>query len=455
VFPTRLLAAPSDMAHRVLIIGAGFGGLEAARILARSPAEITIVDRRNYHLFQPLLYQVATGGLSPGDIAAPVRALFRNRNHVEVLLAEAVDLDPDGKRVILSDGELPYDSLVVAAGSEPSYFRHPEWESLAPPLKSIDDATEIRRRLLVAFEAAEREPDAVRRRAWLSFVIVGAGPTGVELAGAFAEIANDTLQGHFRYIDPKEARIFLVENAPQVLPQYPERLSATAERDLVHLGVRPLLGRLVTNIDAQGVTLVHGGESGYIPSRTVIWAAGVRSSPLGRVVSERTGAVLDRAGRVMVEPDLSIAGHPEIFVIGDLARVEQDGKPLPGLAPVAMQQGRYVGRLIRDRLRGTAVAKPFRYFDKGNLATIGRAKAVGMLGRFQFGGLLAWLTWLFVHLMYLVGFENRLLVLIQWAFSYLTFNRRARLITGPSPLPLRSDSQAASEAAPAEPRPAK
>lgn len=441
------------MPHRVLIIGAGFGGLEAARILARSAVDVTIVDRRNHHLFQPLLYQVATGGLSPGDIASPIRAVFRNRNNVGVLLAEAVDLAPDRNRVVLSDGELPYDSLIVATGSEPSYFQHPEWESLAPPLKSIEDATEIRRRVLVAFEAAEREPDAGRRREWLTFVIVGAGPTGVELAGAFAEIANDTLKGHFRYIDPKEARIFLVEHAPLVLPQYPASLSAEAERDLVNLGVRPLLGRLVTSIDPHGVTLGHAGATDYIPCRTVIWAAGVRSSPLGRIVSERTGAPLDRAGRVTVERDLSVAGHSEIFVIGDLARVEQDGKPLPGLAPVAMQQGRYVGRLIRDRLRGKAASKPFRYFDKGSLATIGRAKAVGMFGRFQFGGLFAWLAWLFVHLMYLVGFENRLLVLIQWSFSYLTFNRRARLITGPSPLPLRSQSEPAREPAPAEPRP--
>ncbi len=427
------------MPHRVVIVGAGFGGLLAARNLGKAPADLTILDRHNYHLFQPLLYQVATGGLSPGDIAAPLRAVLGRQQNTEVLLGDVVNIDVAGRRVILSDGEYDYDTLVLATGSEPSYFGHADWERHAPPLKNVEDATEIRRRMLLAFEAAEREPDAVRRHAWLTFVIVGAGPTGVELAGAFAEIANDTLKGHFRLIDPTEARIFLVEHSPLVLPQYSPDLSAKAEADLIRLGVRPLLGHMVTGIDEEGVTLQSGDRTEHIPSRTVVWAAGVRSSPLGRLVAEQTGAEFDRGGRVMVQPDLTIPGHPEIFVVGDLAHLKQDGKQLPGLAPVAMQQGRYVARVIMSRLQGTTPPPPFRYFDKGSLATIGRAKAVGEVAGFHISGWFAWVTWLFVHLAYLIGFENRLLVLIQWGFSYFTFNRRARLITGPSPLPLQRE----------------
>ncbi|MGE5647990.1 MAG: NAD(P)/FAD-dependent oxidoreductase [Acidobacteriota bacterium] len=437
------------MPHRVVIVGAGFGGLQAAKKLGQAPVDLTILDRRNYHLFQPLLYQVATGGLSPGDIAAPVRAVLRKQDNTEVLLGEAVDFDLAGRRVMLSDGEVSYDTLILATGSEPSYFGHPDWERLAPPLKSVEDATEIRRRMLVAFEAAEREPDAERRRAWLTFVLVGAGPTGVELAGAFAEIARDTLKGHFRVIDPGEARIFLIENAPHVLPQYPVDLSAKAERDLVRLGVRPLLGCMVTEIDEAGVTCVpNSGLPMRIQARTAIWAAGVRSSSLGRILAQRAGAELDRGGRIVVAPDLTLPNHPELFVVGDLAHAEQDGAALPGLAPVAMQQGRYVARVIEARLDGKPAPPPFRYFDKGSLATIGRAKAVGQFGRLHFSGWIAWITWLFVHLAYLIGFENRLLVLIQWSFSYFTFNRRARLITGPSPLPFaRRKSQSSSNSA--------
>ncbi|HEX8984346.1 MAG TPA: NAD(P)/FAD-dependent oxidoreductase [Bryobacteraceae bacterium] len=423
------------MPHRVVIVGSGFGGLQAARNLGEAPVDVTVLDRHNYHLFQPLLYQVATGGLSPGDIAAPLRAVLRKQKNTEVLLGEAVDIDVAGRRVILSDGEQEYDTLVLATGSEPSYFGHSDWERLAPPLKSVEDATEIRRRMLVAFEAAEREPDAARRRAWLTFVIVGGGPTGVELAGAFAEIARDTLRGHFRLIDPRESQIFLVEHAPMVLPQYPPDLSAHAECDLVRLGVRSLLGTSVTGVDAEGVTLERDHKSDRILTRTVIWAAGVRSSGLARILAERTGARLDRGGRLLVAPDLTVPGHPEIFVAGDLAHVEQDGKPLPGLAPVAMQQGRYVAHVISRRASGQPAPPPFHYRDKGSLATIGRAKAVGEIWGVHVGGWFAWVTWLFVHLAYLIGFQNRLLVLIQWGFSYFTFNRRARLITGPSPLP--------------------
>jgi NADH dehydrogenase len=430
------------MAHRVVIVGGGFAGLLAAKNLGRADVDLTVVDRHNYHLFQPLLYQVATGGLSPGDIAAPLRAVLRKQANTEVLLGEAVDIDVANRRVVLSDGELEYDTLVVATGSEPFYFGHADWERHAPPLKTVEDATEIRRRMLVAFEAAEREPDAEHRRAWLTFVIVGAGPTGVELAGAFAEIASDTLKGHFRTIDPSEARIFLVEHAPAVLPQYPADLSAHAERDLIRLGVRPLTGSAVSGVDEFGVTLDAGGKRERIPTRTVIWAAGVRSSGLGAILAERTGAALDRGGRLHVAPDLTLPGHPEIFVAGDLAHLEQDGKPLPGLAPVAMQQGRYIARVVAARSAGRPAPEPFRYLDKGSLATIGRAKAVGELWRFHVRGWFAWVTWLFIHLAYLIGFENRLLVLIQWSFSYFTFNRRARLITGPSPLPLAREHTA-------------
>ncbi len=430
------------MPHRVVIIGGGFGGLLAAKNLGKAPVDLTLVDRHNYHLFQPLLYQVATGGLSPGDIAAPLRAVLRKNANTEVLLGEVVDLDPANRRVLLSDGQLEYDTLLLATGSEPSYFGHNDWEELAPPMKSVEDATNVRRRMLIAFEAAEREPDPKRRHEWLTFVIVGAGPTGVELAGAFAEIARDTLKGHFRLIDPSDARIFLIEHAPHVLPQYPADLSAKAERDLIRLGVRPLVGTSVSGIDPEGVTLQSGNKTDRIAARTVIWAAGVRLSPLGRILAERTGAQLDRGGRVIVSPDLSVPGHPEILVAGDLAHVEQDGHPLPGLAPVAMQQGRYAARVIRSRATGEKAPPPFRYFDKGTLATIGRAKAVGIVGGFHISGWFAWITWLFVHLAYLIGFENRLLVLIQWAFNYFTFNRRARLITGPSPLPFAEDRSA-------------
>jgi NADH dehydrogenase len=424
-------------AHRVVIVGGGFGGLEAAKALRSAPVEVTLIDRRNFHLFQPLLYQVATGGLSPGEIASPLRWILRRHRNTQVLLAEMIDLDAAARKVILSDGQTGYDTLILATGSQPHYFDHDHWETVAPGLKTIEDATEIRRRLLVAFEAAEREPDPEARRAWLTFVIVGAGPTGVELAGALGEIANDTLKGHFRNIDPQEARILLLDHASRVLPSYPPDLSQQAEQDLIRLGVRARIGVVVTDIDAQGVTVQTAQQTEKLAARTVIWAAGVRASGLGRVLAERTGAPLDRGGRVVVESDLTVPGHPEIFVIGDLAHCrDQQGQPLPGLAPVAIQQARYVARAIRFRLRGSPLL-PFRYLDKGSLATIGRAAAVAQFGNLHLDGFLAWVIWLFVHLMYIVGFENRLLVFIQWAFSYFTFNRRARLITGPSPLPFQ------------------
>lgn len=350
----------NSIMHRVVIIGGGFGGLYAAQALGHAPVQVTLIDRRNFHLFQPLLYQVATGGLSPGEIASPLRHVLRRNTNTEVLLAEMTDLDVVNRHVVLRDGEEGYDTLIVAAGASDSYFGNDQWEPLAPGLKTIEDATEIRSRILLAFEKAEREPDEESRRAWLTFVVVGAGPTGVELAGALGEIANDTLRHDFRRIDPSTARIFLVEGSDRVLPPYPPDLSAKAEEALIRMKVRPMVGALVTGIDETGVTVRRGNEMEHIPARTVLWAAGVQASPLGRILAERAGAKLDRVGRVIVEPDLTIAGHPEILVIGDLANfTHQTGKPLPGVAPVAMQQGRYAAKLVRGRLAG----KTFRAFS--------------------------------------------------------------------------------------------
>lgn len=404
--------------HRVVILGGGFGGLYAAQALRRAPVDLTLVDRRNFHLFQPLLYQVATGSLSPGEICTPIRAILRKQKNIRVLLGDATGLDLAGRRLLLTDGDVPYDTLVIATGARNSYFGHTDWRQVAPGLKSIEDATAVRHKILYAFEAAEREPDPERRRAWLTFVIVGGGPTGVELAGALAEIARDTLRHDFRAIHPEESRILLLEGGPHMLPTYPEKLSMDAEQSLIKLGVLPRTNVRVTAIEDAGVTLQSGER---IETRTVLWAAGVAPSEFGRAL----GAPLDKQGRVMVEPDLTVPGHPEIFVIGDLAHFEQDGKPLPGVAPVAMQQGRYVARKIAGNAPGA-----FRYRDKGSLAVIGRAAGVADLGRLQFGGMLAWLAWLFIHLMYLVQFRNRLIVFIRWGFQYLSFDRGARLITG-------------------------
>ncbi len=418
--------------HRVVILGGGFGGLYAAKALKHAPVAVTILDRRNFHLFQPLLYQVATGALSPGEIASPLRAVLRKQKNTSVLLGEAVDLDPDQHRVILEDGHtVEYDSLIVATGSTDSYFGHDDWRRNAPSLKSIEEATEIRHRILYAFEAAERETDPEKQRAWLTFAIVGGGPTGVELAGALAEIAHDTLRHDFRSIRPEEARIYLIEGAPRMLPTYPEDLSAKAEASLRRLSVRPRTGVMVTHIDDGSVTLKEkDGSETTINTHTVIWAAGVKPSSFAEVLEHRAGARRDKKGLVLVNPDCSVPGHPEIFVIGDLAHVDQDGRQLPGVSPVAIQEGAYVAKLIPARLAGK-VLRPFHYFDKGSLAVIGRASAVAQIGPFHLSGLVAWLTWLFVHLMYLVEFSNRVLVFVQWGFLYITFNRGARLITGP------------------------
>jgi NADH dehydrogenase len=422
--------------HKVLIIGGGFGGLSAALKLKRAPVEVTLVDRCNYHLFQPLLYQVATGSLSPANVAGPLRQVLRKQKNTKVLLGEAIHIDAARRRVILSDGYLDYDTLIVATGATHQYFGHDEWAEFAPGLKNIDDATAMRGRILLAFEAAEREQNQEKLRAWMTFVIVGAGPTGAELAGALGEIAHDTLLHDFRDIDPTQTRIILVEGTDRPLPTYPPRLSEAARKMLTRLGVTVRTGAMVTDVRADGVTIREGDHTEEIPTRTILWAAGVLASPLGRILGEEAGATLDRAGRVVVEPDMTIAAHPEIFVIGDLSNFShQTGKPLPGVAQPAMQQGEYVAKLIQARLRGKKLP-PFRYFDKGNLATIGRGAAVADLNWMQLSGWPAWLIWVFIHLVYIIQFQNRVLVMMQWAWLYITFDRSARLITGKNPLPL-------------------
>jgi len=418
-----------DAKCRVVIVGGGFGGLYAAKRLGRAPVSLTLVDRRNFHLFQPLLYQVATGALSPGEIASPLRAVVGRNRNTEVVLAEVRDLDAANRRLILDEGEIPYDELIVATGATHSYFGHDDWAAAAPGLKTIENATAIRSRLLSAFENAERETDEAKRREWLNFVIVGAGPTGVELAGALSEIANDSLRHDFHHIDPTQAHIVLVEGESRVLPVFPPELSAKAEQALHRLGVHTRTSTRVTAIDSQGVTMTSAAGEEKMIARTVLWAAGVRASSMGKVLANRAGAQLDKVGRVMVEPDLTIAGHPEIRVIGDLANFsKQSGKPLPGVAQVAIQMGHYAAKSIRAKLAGKTLP-PFRYFDKGNLATIGRNKAVADFGFLRVSGFPAWFLWVFVHLMYLVEFENRLLVFVEWVYNYFTHNRGARLIT--------------------------
>ncbi len=420
---------------RVVIIGAGFGGLSAAKGLAGAPFSVTLVDRHNYHLFQPLLYQVATAGLSPADIAAPVRSILRDQANCHVHLATVVGIDPKAQTVTTDRGTLKYDHLIVAAGARHAYFGHDEWESVAPGLKKIEDATEIRRRILIAFERAETEADPAERRRLLTFVIVGGGATGVEMAGAVAELAKMAVAADFRSIDPREARIVLVEAGPTLLATFNRSLSDYAKRALETLGVEVVLDSAVTRCDADGVTL---GDA-RIESRTVVWAAGVRASPAGRWLGVET----DRAGRVPVNPDLSVPGYPNVFVIGDTALAkDKDGTPFPGVAAVAKQQGAYVARLLKKRARGGALP-PFRYRDYGSMATIGRSRAVADIAGARFTGLLAWLLWSFVHIYFLIGFRRRIFVALSWAWSYVTFERGTRLIVGaetvPEPQP-RSDA---------------
>lgn len=422
--------------HYIVIIGGGFGGLYAAQALKRAPVKITLIDKRNFHLFQPLLYQVATGELSPGDIASPLRAILNRQKNTLVLQAEAVDVDPIRQTVILRDGELSYNTLIVATGVSHHYFGHDDWAAAAPGLKTVEDALEVRRRILLAFEAAEREPDPAKRRAWLRFVIVGGGPTGVELAGALGEMAYSTLKNDFRNINPAEADILLLEGADRILSAYSPDLSAKAEAALIDLGVTVQTRTLVADIKSDAVTIRRDDETDLIQAQTVLWAAGMKASSFGQVLAKRTGASVDRAGRIVVGPDLTIPDHPDIFVIGDLAHfAHQDGKPLPGVAPVAMQQGQYVADLIKSRLKGENPA-PFHYRDKGSLAVIGRQAGVADFGRLKFAGFPAWLAWLFIHIWYLIEFDNKLLVLIQWAWNYFTRKRGARLITGKDPFPL-------------------
>jgi NADH dehydrogenase len=405
----------------VVIIGAGFGGLTCAQALKRARVEITIVDRANHHLFQPLLYQVAMAGLSPADIAAPIRSILRSQKNVTVLLDEATNVDFNNQTVELRESKLKYDYLVLAAGGRTSYFGHDEWETFAPGLKDLDDAVEIRRRVLLAFEEAEKETDPERRRALMTFVVVGGGPTGVELAGAIAELSHFVLARDFRSIYPEEAEILLLEGGPKILPSFAPDLSKSAHQQLAELGVRVLTGAQVTGIDEHGVYL--GDES--IRAATVIWAAGVRATAL----TQRLGAPIDRAGRVLVNRDLTVPGHHNVFAIGDMTYLEQDGKPLPGVSPVAMQMGRRVAGNIRNDLAGKPYEE-FHYFDKGNMATIGRKAAIAEIGKLHLSGFMAWMAWLVVHIFFLIGFRNRFMVLFNWAWSYFTYQRGARLITG-------------------------
>jgi NADH dehydrogenase len=456
----------SNTPHRVVIVGAGFGGLNAAQSLASAPVSITVIDRKNHHTFQPLLYQVATAGLSPGEIAAPIRSILRRHKNVEVLMAEVTGFDLE-RRVVQTAGqdqdkdkalEVPYDSLIVAAGASHAYFGHDEWQTLAPGLKTIEDALEIRRRVLLAFELAERRAAAREGNDPLNFVVVGAGPTGVELAGTLAEICRHALAHDFRAIDPRRARIHLIEGGPHVLPAYPQDLSRSALQQLQRLGVEVLTSTMVTKIEPGVIYMGETAGQTKMDAAVILWAAGVAASPLGR----KLGATVDRAGRVLVNLDLSLPNHPEVFVIGDLAALKDaGGKMLPGVAPVAIQQGRYVAKLIRRELESGAPSFPrplpedggvdsrpaFHYHDKGSLATIGRSAAIAQFGKIHISGFVAWLAWLFVHILFLIGFQNRVLVFIQWGWSYFTYERGARLITGSTDLPGWSGPPAASPGA--------
>ena len=416
----------------VVIIGGGFGGLNAAQQLANSPLRVTLIDKRNFHLFQPLLYQVATGSLSPGDIAYPLRWIVSRANNIDVLAAEAIDILPDGNRVIFQDGEMGYDTLIVAAGTTPHYFDHPEWEASLPGLKTVEDALEIRREILLAFEAAERESDPDQRRAWLHFVVLGGGPTGVEMAGAIAELAKETLKGEFRRIDPGQTQITLIEAMDRILNTFPEDLSAKAQTALASKGVTVRTGALFVASQDGRVTIRDraSGEEEQIAAHTVIWAAGIRAASVGAAIGRLPGVEIDRIGRIVVNPDLSVPGYPNLFVIGDLANyAHQTGTPLPGVAQVAIQQGRYVARLVLRRLQNKTLP-PFHYKDKGSMAVIGRNAAVADLGRLRLSGFLGWLIWAFIHISFLIGFDNQLLVLIRWAWYYLTHKRGVRLIIG-------------------------
>ncbi|MGD1931333.1 MAG: NAD(P)/FAD-dependent oxidoreductase [Leptolyngbyaceae cyanobacterium] len=424
-------ASKTGHSHRVIIVGGGFGGLYAAQSLGQAPVEVTLIDRRNFHLFQPLLYQVATGGLSPGDIASPLRSVLNRQKNTQVLLGEVTELDPDAQQLTLKDGDVvPYDSLILATGSAHHYFGNDHWEAIAPSIKTIEDALEVRRRIFLAFEKAELEPDPEIQAALLTFVIVGAGPTGVEMAGAIADLAYHTLRKDFRSIDPRQTKIILVEGMDRVLPPFAPSLSAKAAQDLQQLGIEVRTQTFMTSLEGEQVTFKSGDTEETIRAHTVLWAAGVRASSLSKVVCAKTNAPSDRAGRIMVEPDFSVPSYPNIYVIGDLAHyAHQDDKPLPGVAPVAMQGGKYVARLISDRLRDKPTPA-FHYTDSGSLAIIGRSSAVVDLNWTKLTGFPAWVVWALVHVMFLIEFDNKVIVMTQWMWNFFTRNQGARLITG-------------------------
>ena len=439
---------------KVVIIGGGFGGLNAAQTLRSAPVDVTLIDRRNYHLFQPLLYQVATGSLSPGEIAAPLRGVLSRQKNTRVLMGDVMDIDPVAKHVVLADGaSFEYDSLIVAAGSQTSYYGHDNWQEFAPGLKSVEEATTLRHKILYAFEVAERIPDATQRRAWLTFVIVGAGPTGVELGGAIAEIARQTLKNDFRSIHPEDAQIILLDGGPRLLPTFPEDLARKAERSLAKLGVQTKMNAMVRDVDRDGVSIQVNGSMERLSTKSVIWAGGVTVSPLARTIAKRTGAETDRGGKIKVGPDLTIAKFPDIYVVGDLAlSLDSSGKPLPGVAQVAMQQGTYAAKAIVRKIRGKPPQQAFKYFDKGSLAVIGRAAAVADVFGVHLWGLPAWLVWAFIHLLYIVEFQSRIVVFIQWAIQDITFSRGARLITGVAPSDFNFNSEIATDNSVAEPK---
>jgi NADH dehydrogenase len=418
--------------HRVIVLGGGFGGLSAVQRLKRAPVEVILIDRRNFHLFQPLMYQIATGSLSPGEIAAPLRGVLSRQKNTQVLLGEVSDIDPAAKKIQLLDGAtFDYDSLIVATGSQTSYYGNDAWREWAPSLKSVEEATAIRHKILYAFERAERAASHEESRAWLTFVIVGAGATGMELAGALAEIANETLKNDFRHINPQEARILLVEGGSRVLPSFPEDLSAKAEKLVSKLGVEVMKGVMVTSIDGDGVTFRRNDKTENLAAHTVLWAGGVETTTFGRKLAQRTHAETDKSGRIKVNSDLTIPNYPDIFIVGDLAHAtDKGGKPMPGVAQVAIQGGAFAAKTIKSRIENKKADGAFHYFNKGDMAVIGRAAAVANIFGFHLSGFIAWFTWLFVHLIYIVEFQNRVMVFIQWGFEYLTFSRGARLITG-------------------------
>lgn len=423
-------AVANQPSHQVVIVGGGFGGLYAAKSLSRNNIQVTLIDKRNFHLFQPLLYQVATGTLSPADISSPLRSVLSKRKNTKVLLGHVKNINPEAQLVLMDGEEIYYDTLIVATGAKHSYFGKDDWEKTAPGLKTVEDAIEMRRRIIMAFEAAEKETDLEKRRAWLTFVVVGGGPTGVELAGAIAELAYHTMIEDFRNIDTSQTQVLLLEGLDRILPPFAPQLSKEAEASLKRLGVTIQTNTLVTNIEDDIVTVKQDSEVTQIAAKTVLWAAGVKASSLGKVIAECTNAECDRAGRVMVEPDLSVKGYPNLFVIGDLAHfAHQNGKPLPGVAPVAMQQGEYVASLIKQRMNNKTLP-PFSYADRGSLAVIGQNSAVVDLGFIKFTGFIAWMFWLLVHIYFLIEFDNKLLVMLQWGWHYFTRSRRARLITG-------------------------